>query len=312
MARAASSATTARRYRERVRSTLVTLLLALVLTGCGGGSDRDSDADSPSGDAGGAPAAQPAAEVEHVHGLGVDPGDDALLVATHRGLFHVASGGDAATLVGDRTPDLMGFTVVGAGHYLASGHPDPRDDLPSHLGLMESRDGGRSWDAVSLHGEADFHLLETRGDVVYGGDAAGGRFLRSEDGGRTWTPATLPAPTLDVALDPAGEERLVAATEDGLYASGDGARSWTRVGAAVGLLAWPEPDLLLVVAGDGTVSRSADGGRTLRRVGTVDGQPEAIAAAGSAVYVSLHEGAVVESRDGGESWSVRVRLGRGS
>jgi photosystem II stability/assembly factor-like uncharacterized protein len=284
-----------------MRPSLVTLLVALVLSGCGG-SDQDG------GDVGGAREA----EVEHVHGLGVDPVDGALLVATHRGLFRVASGSEAATHVGDRTPDLMGFTVVGPGHYLASGHPDPRDDLLSHLGLMESRDGGRSWEPVSLHGEADFHLLETRGGVVYGGDAAGGRFLRSEDRGRTWTPATLPGPTVDIALDPAAEGRLVAATEDGLFASGDAARSWARVGSATGLLAWPKPDLLLVVAGDGTVSRSADGGRTVRRVGAVDGQPEAIASSGSTVYVSLHEGVVVESRDGGGTWSSRVRLRRSS
>jgi hypothetical protein len=283
-----------------VRPTLLALVL-LALAGCGG-SGEEAEPET---------AAAAAAEVEHVHGLGVDPGDGALLVATHRGLFRSAGGTETLVRVGEREPDVMGFTVVGAGRYLASGHPDPRDDLPSHLGLMETRDGGRTWEPVSLQGEADFHLLEARGELVLGGDAAAGRFLRSEDAGRTWEPARLPAPAFDVALDPAGGRRIVASTEQGLHASDDGARSWRRLGPGSGLLAWPEPDLLLVVGLDGTVSRSADGGRTLEEVGSAGGRPEAIAASAGAVYAALAEGRVVESGDGGETWSDRLHLRHG-
>ncbi len=56
----------------------------------------------------------------HVHGLDIDPLDDALLAATHTGLFRIDSRGDAVRIA-DRYQDTMGFTVVGPGRYLASG-----------------------------------------------------------------------------------------------------------------------------------------------------------------------------------------------
>jgi hypothetical protein len=52
----------------------------------------------------------------------------------------------------------MGFTVLGSGRFLGSGHPDLREarekGLPPLLGLIESQDGGRSWVPISLLGEA--------------------------------------------------------------------------------------------------------------------------------------------------------------
>ncbi|MGI8693580.1 MAG: hypothetical protein ACR2JK_11900 [Geodermatophilaceae bacterium] len=57
-------------------------------------------------------------EIEHVHGLGVDPEDGVLYVGTHYGLFRMPEQGEA-TRVADRVQDFMGFTVVGPSHYLA-------------------------------------------------------------------------------------------------------------------------------------------------------------------------------------------------
>ena len=48
-----------------------------------------------------------------------------------------------------RSLDTMGLIVVGRRRFLGSGHPDLRDDLPPFLGLIDSRDAGRSWRAVS-------------------------------------------------------------------------------------------------------------------------------------------------------------------
>jgi hypothetical protein len=55
----------------------------------------------------------------HVHGLGVNPADDLLYVATHFGLWRVDD--DGAERVGNHYLDLMGFTVVGPDHFVASG-----------------------------------------------------------------------------------------------------------------------------------------------------------------------------------------------
>lgn len=153
------------------------LLLAVATTACG--DDAPSTFRPP--DVG---VAQDGPE--HIHGLGVNPADRSLLIATHSGLFRAAANSDTARRVGDRRQDTMGFTIVGPDRFLGSGHPDLRDDLPPLLGLIRSDDAGRSWEPVSLLGEADFHVLRTAGTRIYGVNSADGELLVSDDGGRNW------------------------------------------------------------------------------------------------------------------------------
>ena len=54
----------------------------------------------------------------HVHGLGIDPADKALFIATHTGLFRVGDGQSSAVRVGDSYQDTRGFTVVGENRFL--------------------------------------------------------------------------------------------------------------------------------------------------------------------------------------------------
>lgn len=114
-------------------------------------------------------AALPGADpgLAHVHAVGVDPGDGTLYAASHLGVFRVPASGDAVRIA-NRYQDTMGFTVIGQSHFLGSGHPDLREDLPSHLGLIESTDGGQTWQSLSLSGQADFHALRVTGDRIYG------------------------------------------------------------------------------------------------------------------------------------------------
>lgn len=89
--------------------------------------------------------------IVHVHGLDVGPEDGSLYVATHTGLLRAAPGPEAERVRGYRH-DLMGFSIVGPGDFIASGHPDMRDEnlqrsgAPPLLGLVASRDQGASWD----------------------------------------------------------------------------------------------------------------------------------------------------------------------
>jgi hypothetical protein len=82
----------------------------------------------------------------HVHGLGVNPADGALFIATHTGLYRVGQGQRKAARVGGRYQDTMGFTIVGPNRFLGSGHPDINEaqeqGLPGLLGLIESTDSG--------------------------------------------------------------------------------------------------------------------------------------------------------------------------
>jgi hypothetical protein len=246
----------------------------------------------------------------HVHGLGINPADGALFIATHTGMYRAPAGESRAARVGAGFQDTMGFTVVGPDRFLGSGHPDPESlrqgAWPPNLGLIESTDAGRSWRSVSLLGEADFHVLRARGDLVYGFDASNGRLLLSRDGGETWRQRPIPGRLFDLALDPSDASRIVAASERGLFVSTDAARSWRPLDGSVGLLAWPARGSLYLVDGGGPVWASAGPTGRWRSVGDVGGQPASFLGVGPReLYVALHDGTVKTSGDGGRSWSIR-------
>jgi hypothetical protein len=246
----------------------------------------------------------------HVHGLGINPADGALFIATHTGTYRVPPGEQEAARAGNSRQDTMGFSVVGPNRFLGSGHPDPaamqEQGLPPHLGLIESTDAGRTWTPVSLLGKADFHILRSYGRDVYGFDSMNRRLLASVDGGRTWSRRPLPGPLIDLAAHPQRPSRLVAVTERGLIVSTDAGRSWQELGGGIGLLAWPEADRLLLVDGSGRIHASEDQGKQWRPRGDIGGQPAAfVAQTADELYVALHDGTVKRSADGGESWEVR-------
>lgn len=247
----------------------------------------------------------------HVHGLGINPADGALFIATHTGLFRVGPNARKAVRVADRNQDTMGFSVVGPDRFIGSGHPDQRETtLPPLLGLIESTDAGESWTPVSLLGDADFHVLRSKGKHVYGYDASNDRLLASTDAGRAWKELDKPGAIVDLAPNPSKPQRLVTTAvgelDQGLFASSDGGGSWSRLNDAVGLLAWPVAERLYLVADQGSVLASSDGGRTLARRGEIGGQPAAFLAVGEdELYAALHDGTIKRSTDGGVTWTVR-------
>jgi hypothetical protein len=276
------------------------LAVAPVATGACGGDDDPGN---------GGPVVEDPGPV-HVHGLGINPRDGALFIATHTGLFRASPSDSKAVRVGGRYQDTMGFTVVGPDRFLGSGHPDGRDNLPPFLGLIESRDGGRSWKPMSLLGKSDFHVLEAAGERVYGFgsdfESRKAQFLVSGDGGKTWQKRRVPEPLLSLAVHPDDPDRLVASGESAVYESHDGGKSWRRRAAEAGLLVWRSADELVLIGGDGGARSSADGAQW-REVGQVGGQPAAFEAERDGLYVALHDGTIKRSTDGGRSWSVRSR-----
>lgn len=289
----------------RHRLSVVACLVALAL-----GSAAACTPGADGGSAGAEPAA-PELGVEHVHGLGVDPADGVLYAATHFGLWRMPEQG-RATRVADRYQDTMGFTVVGPGTFLGSGHPDFRmdPDLPVRLGLIRSDDAGETWGVVSLGGRADFHVLLAAHGQVYGWDSGGGRVMVSGDGGETWeTRSTLDL--RDLVVSPGDPERLLATTVAGVLRSEDGGRTWTRVDGAPPLtvLAWAGQDSLYGVAADGTVHRSPDAGVTWSLRGAVAGEPEALTVSvdgqSERLYVAVAQQGILSSDDGGATFTVR-------
>lgn len=246
----------------------------------------------------------------HIHGLGVNPADRALYIATHTGLFRVDERERRPERVGEARQDTMGFAVVGPDRFLGSGHPDPRKDLPPYLGLIESDDAGGSWRPVSLLGTTDFHVLEASREHVYGFgsdfESRTARFLVSTDRGRTWDRRSVPEPLLSLAIDPSDPRHVVASGERRMVTSTDAGRRWRPLGGRGALVAWPSPDALHAVAPDGSSARSNDGGRTWTATASIGGVPAAFEAAGDTLYVALHDGLVKQSSDGGRTWSVRA------
>lgn len=171
----------------------------------------------------------------HVHAIDRDPGTGDALLATHEGLFVYGAGGPQR--VGP-VIDLMGFTVAGPDHYYASGHPGEGVDLPSPVGLIETRDGGATWKEVSRGGASDFHALTTLGAGVIGFDGT----LRLSSDGKSWTTGRLGSQPRSLAGSSDGST-VVATTQEGLMRSTDGGRSWQNVPGA--------PLLLLVSRGEG-------------------------------------------------------------
>ena len=303
----AASATTPRdgQRRDAQARPVVGLAVAVVLVVLTAGAVAfalvgGGDEGAAGGGGGGGP------DLTHVHGLGVNPKDGALYIATHSGLFRAAGGRGELRRVGESEQDVMGFSVVGPDRFLGSGHPGPLQSGPGNLGLIRSDDGGRSWDSVSLLGESDFHVLRSREAMVYGFDASNSRFLVSADGGRSWDERDSPA-MLDLAVDPSNALRVVASTEDGLVASDDRGRSWRRVQEGpLALLTWPEADALFRVDGAGRVARSTDAGESWEPAGSLDAQPAAFASSGRELFVALPDGTVRASSDAGKTWTTRV------
>lgn len=253
-----------------------------------------------------------APEVEHVHGLGVDPEDPAAIyLATHLGMFRLSDEGVERR--GDLFQDTMGFTVTAGGRLLGSGHPDLRDDtiihgdMAPHLGLIESRDGAATWEPLSLQGEADLHVITASGNLLYGYDASNRRVLVSDDL-ITWTTRSRLMLT-SLAVDPA-RSRHVFATSGRLtlIESSDGGRAWTAVEGAPPLthLSWSQGGTLGGLGPDGTFWRAA--GRRFQRGGVVPGVPAALLLTDEDWYAAT-DLAVYRSDDRGRSWDVVLDLG---
>ncbi|TKJ18293.1 hypothetical protein A6V29_11840 [Blastococcus sp. CCUG 61487] len=226
-----------------------------------------------------------------------------MLLATHEGLVEVDDDGRLSPV--GPVIDLMGFAVAGPDHYLASGHPGLRTDLPNPVGLIESTDGGVTWTPLSRAGESDFHALT----ALPGGGAIGydGALRRTADGS-TWEQLAVPAEphTLTAAPDGAG---VLATTAAGLMHSADAGTTWASVDGAplLQVVTWSEDGSAAVgITPDGAVWTSTDPARSWQPQGQLDAAPHAVAATttnGRLRVVAVTDDGLLESTDGGVSFT---------
>jgi photosystem II stability/assembly factor-like uncharacterized protein len=196
--------------------------------------------------------------------------------------------------------------------------------------VYRSADGGVSWTDVGAALDTYDHgaLIVDADSNVYVGTDLGA--LRSADGGATWTLGSEGLPAIGpevfaLAIDPANPSTLYAGTYRGVFRSFDAGASWSpllvRDAEVFAVAVDPRRPATLyagmtsfpVVAADGGILRSTDGGVTWRNVRSDAGSryPLALAVAASgppAVYAGTYGDGVVKSVDGGDAWA-RLDLG---
>jgi photosystem II stability/assembly factor-like uncharacterized protein len=189
-------------------------------------------------------------------------------------------------------------------------------DDPAHLyfghhdGLLESRDGGRTWQAASLSGTDAMNVKTAEGGRI---QIAGHEvYVESVDGGTSWQPVPHDLPGLDLhafAIDPADPDHAwTFAVGFGLFETTDAGRHWALrdPGNWGHLTAYRDGDrtALVAVGSDGLV-QSRDDGSSWQPV-AYPGAPLAggIAAApdGAVMYAATASG-LRRSVDQGQSWS---------
>jgi hypothetical protein len=276
------------------RGAAVGSVLAIAISGCGSDPEDLASSTDPG--------------VQHVHGLAYDAERDAVLAATHSGLFQLVGG--QYDRIGDNYQDTMAFTVVGPGRYLASGHPGGPEqvDLPPFLGLIESPDAGESWETISLQGKVDFHLLQAAGPHLYGYGSdwrsrRDGLYL-SEDGGKSWTVEPAPEALVSLAVSPDNPELVVASGRSDLFLSRNGGRDWRPLQTEPGLLSWPSSAVLYRAAPSGSISVAEGPLGEFAESGDFGFAPTAFTVdADGSLYVSSEAGEVPASSDAGLSWA---------
>ncbi|MCH9732401.1 MAG: exo-alpha-sialidase [Actinomycetia bacterium] len=277
-------------------------VLVLLVGGC---SQQQTQSGTPAKS--GAPA-QPSAQssvpaLGHIHAMGINPADATLYAGTHYGVYRFPADQDPER-VGEVVQDFMGFTVVGPDHFLGSGHPGAQDtSQPGSLGLIESTNGARSWTALSLGGQADFHALVYRHDRVYGQDSHSGTVMISADM-RTWKHGAVLS-AIDLAVSPHDPTDILATTAEGLQRSRDDAETFALLPESppLVLVSWPDEGPLVGVDAAGTVYTSDDPAASWQARQSLGSRPQALFATGDGVVYVATEQAIERSNDHGVSFS---------
>jgi len=247
-------------------------------------------------------------ELSHIHGVEFDPSDNSILFATHHGIFRFRSGGSVVLISPDRA-DYMGFTLTASGAAIASGHPE----TGGNLGVIQSFDFG-NWTKLSdgVDGPVDFHAIASvpaAPAILYG--LYRGGIQTSTDAGKTWQwSGDAPPETFDITASSDGS-RLFAATAEGVRVTEDGGRTWALIdgdiAAPTSSVSVFGDELFAYAVGQGLLVRGLVAKSWTGRGPDMEGIVPLHLARDPADNLRLiavtQDSAVLESLDGGTSWS---------
>lgn len=179
--------------------------------------------------------AQPMLFHDHGHGLSFSSDGKVLLAPSHDGLAFYEDGAWWKAL--GPVQGFSGFSVAERAIY-SSGHSRPGVAAAGSAGLIRSIDGGTTWHALALAGEADFRLLAAgyRSRAIYVVNArpnsvmpAPGLYV-THDEGKSWGRAAarkLKGEIHGLAAHPRQAGTVAVASGRGLYLSRDAGESFS-------------------------------------------------------------------------------------
>jgi len=189
--------------------------------------------------------------------------------------------------------------------------------------VVKSTDGGRTWHALTLHGQP-IALTPTAVYALTGGPHKTGRLVRSRDGGRTWQPANSGLPSAFVwglGFDRSSATVFAAMGKRGVFVSVDGGAHWhsvgfpARYGEVTALAVDPKHAGTVYAAADAGVLVSRDGARSWRMLNPTIGnrgrdrwfmQVSALLVDpgnSRTLYATTRCAGVFKSTDGGSRWT---------
>jgi hypothetical protein len=226
--------------------------------------------------------------------------------------FVVLSGGGTQTVGGATVWATLGTRDV---HSLAF---DPSDAqhlyFGHHNGLLESRDGGRTWQPTALSGADAMNVRTGTGPALQ--IAGHNVYMETADGGRTWTDVPNDLPGLDLhafVVDPTDPSHTWAwAVGFGLFESTDRGRHWEPRQPGD----WP---VLAIVKSSGSTTLVGVSAHNAVNVTTRNGHTSVSAPQSADVHnsesmlvlggVGIHEAGITFGRNTALSWDdVRANL----
>lgn len=176
----------------------------------------------------------------------IEVGEAGMASALPAQLFASTDGGSAFRLVAESgAAGSSSFPGFGPMVFLngKEGFTSPVHGGVGELGLFHTRDGGRTWGAVSLPGGAqsvELPVFSGRNGLAEGVQVSSGNaapvLFRTADGGAHWTVASIPIPPSDTlaASDVlSGSDAVVATLSGTIEVTTDGGINWTSTSSRV-------------------------------------------------------------------------------